>query len=581
MKVGKLRKIIKEAAEYVLLSEDVRYQPNGNGSFDVSIGNSRLDKDNLGGGNADTRVFGSFNDIMYGDGSMRGNSKNLSDTVQSRRAAIVTYTNLINYVKNGRQGKLFTDNNLDPKTKKAIEGWLSSGKSDEDIILDAKRAIDRITYDNAQSEGIYNRAIQAGADGKIARYTTFIVPGTNVKCIALFKMSTFDLSDVIKKGSLRSTSQIMNKIGDGTNRGERIPVTYDGGVTPDIAQNFSLNGIDYNTNTDHFKNVSQYGANGEGKYTSINQFLDKSIIYANYALNKEGFKPTVIVSAPSSSKMNEYYSVNLSRKINVPYIKDFFKKNIINAVFKNNITDEELMERGFSAADVESMKYKIKSYAFNEICYLVETPLREFVNRHQSSFSDISAMKYERTKADISIIMTVLSKTAYKSLTGYLSGSNMLTRHLTSNFMKTKMYNFSEQDKHIWAQVRNRITRDGLTREFDTVLAQMYNYIKQYADKIMNGGYRIRYNTEASKITSIDKRYRPYVEGSFIIADKNLNKNGELFNGLKNGKFLIVDEDVNSGGSFMLCVKALEEKIPEMIDNNIVCLANGFSDSGT
>lgn len=142
------------------------------------------------------------------------------------------------------------------------------------------------------------------------------------------------------------------------------------------------------------------------------------------------------------------------------------------------------------------------------------------------------------------------------------------------------MYNFSEQDKHIWAQVRNRITRDGLTREFDTVLAQMYNYIKQYADKIMNGGYRIRYNTEASKITSIDKRYRPYVEGSFIIADKNLNKNGELFNGLKNGKFLIVDEDVNSGGSFMLCVKALEEKIPEMIDNNIVCLANGFSDSG-
>lgn len=95
MKVGKLRKIIKEAAEYALLSEDVRYQPNGNGSFDVSIGNSRLDKDNLGGSNADTRVFGSFNDVMYGDGSMRGNARNLSDTVQSRRAAIITYTNLI------------------------------------------------------------------------------------------------------------------------------------------------------------------------------------------------------------------------------------------------------------------------------------------------------------------------------------------------------------------------------------------------------------------------------------------------------------------------------------------------------
>ena len=50
-------------------------------------------------------------------------------------------------------------------------------------------------------------------------------------------------------------------------------------------------------------------------YTSINQFIDKSIMYASYALKEENFYPDFIVAAPSSSKFNHYYCTNLSRKI--------------------------------------------------------------------------------------------------------------------------------------------------------------------------------------------------------------------------------------------------------------------------
>lgn len=96
----------------------------------------------------------------------------------------------------------------------------------------------------------------------------------------------------------------------------------------------------------------------------------------------------------------------------------------------------------------------------------------------------------------------------------------------------------------------------------------------------MGEGVKIKYGADQSKITSIKKEYRNYVEGSFIIADENLSQNGQLLNRLKNGKFLIIDEDVNSGASFKLAIDALREKLPENPDINIVCLANGFSENG-
>ena len=58
--------------------------------------------------------------------------------------------------------------------------------------------------------------------------------------------------------------------------------------------------------------------------------MDKSIIYANYVLKVENFRPDFIVAAPSSSKYNEYYCKNLSMKLGVPYIHNFFMRNVLN-----------------------------------------------------------------------------------------------------------------------------------------------------------------------------------------------------------------------------------------------------------
>ena len=97
-----------------------------------------------------------------------------------------------------------------------------------------------------------------------------------------------------------------------------IDVHYDNNITPNIAQNFSLN----NVRDGHFKQQYQYQG---GKYntseltatdltrelsktktySSVNQFIDKSVMYAAHALKKENFIPSFIVAAPSSSKFNQ------------------------------------------------------------------------------------------------------------------------------------------------------------------------------------------------------------------------------------------------------------------------------------
>ena len=66
----------------------------------------------------------------------------------------------------------------------------------------------------------------------------------------------------------------------------------------------------------------------------------------------------------------------------------------------------------------------------------------------------------------------------------------------------------------------------------------------------------------------------------YIVADTNLNNNGELFKRYKNGKFLIFDEDINSGATLKCAIDALQEKLPNANNQNILCLVNAYSASG-
>jgi hypoxanthine phosphoribosyltransferase len=56
--------------------------------------------------------------------------------------------------------------------------------------------------------------------------------------------------------------------------------------------------------------------------------------------------------------------------------------------------------------------------------------------------------------------------------------------------------------------------------------------------------------------------------------------NGELMKQYRNAKFLIFDEDINSGATLKLCIDALEEKIPDANEKNIMCLVNAYSAKG-
>lgn len=536
----------------------------------------------------DTRVFGDRDNILYGDGSRSKQSKNLEDIVLGREASLKAYKNVISYIRGGKKGnisRIFNDKNTPKTTITAIQKWFNN-YDDNEILNRALWKVASLSDANNQQLGLYNRVQEAPNPDKIARYTVFNIPSTNVRCIGLFKMDKFDLSDAIKKGSLRSTSPLITDNGGKEafikNSDDRVPVTYDDNIEPELAQNFSLNDLDTlnkGSKKDHFKNVQQYGQNGNTKYTTINQFLDKSIVYAKYALQEERYKPDVIVTAPSSSKMNEYYATNLSNKLGCEYINDFFERNIVNAHLGEQYTDEELLKQGLTPLDIVDLKNQIKLYAYKEMVYLIEEPLRKFINSYSNILLEVAPMDN---------VLKILSKYCFKTLNSYAT-SDIMQKHLASNFLQIKVQD--KNDKKLLNTLTTLIKMNIGLDTFDEVLTKMLTLLKQYSEQVLSKGYKIIYGAQSSKITSIEKQYRNYVEGSFIIADKYMNQNHELFSRLKNSKFLIVDEDVNSGTSFKLTIQALEEKIPNMTNEeeknnmrissqNLMCLANGFADSG-
>ena len=77
-----------------------------------------------------------------------------------------------------------------------------------------------------------------------------------------------------------------------------------------------------------------------------------------------------------------------------------------------------------------------------------------------------------------------------------------------------------------------------------------------------------------------DKRERKFLSNVYVVASKNLNKNGELFNRLSNSNFLIFDEDMNSGATLKLSIDALLDKIPGHNSDQIKCLVNCYSSGG-
>lgn len=567
----------------ILALEGIDWSVSDDGSISMSVNQRRDNNSNRGKNSVDTRVFGTKDDIMNGKilskkGLPMGSSKSFEEDYSSKKAAITAYRNIIDWVQKGRNGNLELPDGLDKATRTAIGKWFDSGYSDNRIIDLCKKSITRITPEYDRLSMTHDR-VSASEGDNVARYITGIVPDTDVKYISLFSMTDFNFSDAIKHGTIRQNGNTDDLLGSSKEDREKdangnykvLDITYDNGITPDIARNFSLRGV----RDGHFK--QQYGLNGDGGYTSVSQFLDKSVNYAAYALRKEKFIPDFIVSAPSSSKFNEYYCRNLSNKLGIKYIGDFFRRNVINVRYADG---KDLLSKGFSPKDVLEFESQAKNIAYNEIGYVVSEPMRRLIYGNPEVFGNISLEKHSRDKISIDEVFDCTMIYAYDTILESISGDSV-SSHMVKNFIRERrrLYTKSYDSRRIFNEVVFRIrTKIGL-KVFDKVLTETAGLVSQYSETLKNNGYKLRFNLKRFKITSFKKMFRPFLSNLYVVADEYMT-DGELMGRFRNAKFLIFDEDINSGATLKIVIDALQEKLPEQSSRNLLCLVNAYSNSG-
>ena len=567
---------------------------------------------------ADTRFMDTRNHILYGDRT-NARADSLDDAIKSKSTLINAYTAAVEAIKSGRR----RNPNL-PKcsqnTYNSIMGnLLNPNKSDEDLIDYFENIIyqNRKQYDMSYNK--YNRALNTKDPNKlIPKYDVGLVPGTDVKVIALFKFNDFNFSDAIKNGELRQTKDTDKKLGikdyrkereknekpfgRGTGTNKKLKTTYDNGTyTPDIATNFSLNGIDVDAKDPsgllHFKQQfksrdayntdDEYNADTKSGYSTITQFMDKSILAANYALKNEGVKVDYILPAPSSSKFNKYYCFNLSQKIGAECKFDFFKRNLLNVKL-----DDGIYNAGLTEKIIEDTKRLIKDAAVNEISsYLMDT-VKEFVSENFNLLSTISVKKSSREKVSFGLICELLKHYSYYGLCNIYEAQPKVSnihKYLVNHFMDyTEIEEIDGIDSEHVLNYIIAVIKAHLSTRYQEMLRKLDSQIWKYQDylKEENGGWKLSYNKKF-KITDIDKKARPFIRDAYVVADEELDSDRHLFERYKNAHFLIVDEDMNSGGTLMLLIRALKDQFIGHVgkrgryatvkSNQITCLVNGYT----
>lgn len=567
---------------YKNINEGVTWSKNDDGTVSLSIDQDRTDATNTGRNSVDTRIFGNKDDILYGDGTMDSRSKSLYQRAQCKKDTIKYYNDVIKFIDNGRKGEIKASENVSPRTISAVAKWFNEDRSDNYIKFAAQKAINKTETEYNIYKNTVDRISNANDDNKVARYMTGTVQGTNVPYISLFSMTDFNFSDAIKHGNIRQNGNTDDILGiEAENRLksqskislDKINIKYDDDIDPDIKRNFSLS----DDNKDHDK--ISYDLNDK-KYTSISQFIDKSVQYAVYALRQEKFYPDYIVSAPSSSKFNTYYCRNLSKKLNVPYKENFYKTNLINVKF-NGDKDFELMRKdGFSEKDILEFETQVKYVAYREISYIISTPIRTLIDNNKDLFGNISVSLHSREKVPLRDVFECLMIYVYKLIVKHITTSNdIVHKQLINNFknISYKLFNKTYDSSHIIRQIIYIIKLKIGLKPFNKILVETYNITKQYSEQLKEKGYTLRFDSKKFKITSFKKQFRPYLHDVYIIADEYLNKDKNLTTQYKNAKFLIFDEDTNSGATLKLCINALQDKIPENKDKNIMCLVNAYS----
>jgi hypothetical protein len=582
-----------ESAMNKLIREGITYKSNGNGTIDASINSLQTDKANK---EVDTRIWGSKNDVLYGDGTLGKRSKSVAQKQANLEAAKNGYLKIIELLNSGADeiDPAIVNDIEDAQSKSAfmkrIRDFNEGETTADDMLIWAKNSYDRINLDKEISQNKVDRFSALASDNdKDFRYDVGTVPETNVEFISLYRMNDFNFSDVTKHGQFRQNGLTDKLLGIknsndrsredklyGKGRGQlkRIPATYDNGLTPDVANNFSLNAATMAPDAEHYK--KQYGL-GDENYTSFTQFLDKSIIYAARVLKEVGYEPDVIIAPPSSSKYNKYYCTNLSRKLGIPYIDNFYERNVTEV----RCDEEGMRNAGMTESNIFAFKTKVKSEVAAEISLIVAEPMVKLVNAHPEQFSNVR--KGRGVNYDLSAIRTVLCQMSANALVQNLGAGNTdyLYKQICFKLANKDFGGGTIKNPEIERQINDIVHSRAIMREYQQALAEMHRLILAYEEKLMTEeGIKLNVASKKFKVTDFDKRERKFLSNVYVVASKNLNKNGELFNRLSNSNFLIFDEDMNSGATLKLSIDALLDKIPGHNSDQIKCLVNCYSSGG-
>ena len=96
------------------ISEGIEYTANPNGGINFRVNSKQDDVSNR---DADTRVWGKANDILYGDGTAHGRTKHLSDVYMDANTRVMKRQSAIEFVQNGFKGNIAYDDDGSFKNK--------------------------------------------------------------------------------------------------------------------------------------------------------------------------------------------------------------------------------------------------------------------------------------------------------------------------------------------------------------------------------------------------------------------------------------------------------------------------------
>lgn len=595
-----MQNIIITESQYNRLFEGIEYTSTGSKlhpRMNLYINHSQANADNLGPNNADTRMFNNTYNMLQS--SNDGKSLIEQDIQWKCINYLLTRTNIVansqgrvplnlpddSYWKNveGMNDSILTEvKKFKTLIEKKVEETIKSNDWDG-LKQWIGNYLSRYQIKNEVRANLYNRAknvdrdSRLGKQGKVAQYRTGTIPGTNVKFIALFGMDDFNFSDALKHGMLRPNTNTEKILGyDSTNK---IELTYDDGIPSNVENNFSRD-KDVEYNDDHYK--KQYGY-GDKNYTSPTMFIDKSIMFAAYALKEEKYQPQYIIAAPSSSKFNHYYATALANKLGVSeYVPDFFQRNLMSFTNEQGQDIAEQMRKdGIEESLIVDFLKKTNNLALREVAAYISEPIRHMMDDNYLMFASMSAEHYSRERVDMRVLTRLAINYVYKLMVRNkesIQASSSVAQYLLEIFGKDNKYIYGN-DVYLMDEFRKRIQYKVGRKTFKNILTEVWNRINEMSNILSTTGYKLKFN-QPFKVTTLSKKTRPYLKGIYVVADKNFNQNRELFQRFTKANFLLIDEDLNSGTTLRNSIEALQDVMPEQNTSQIMCLVNAYSSGG-